>query len=112
MLPSELTIEVEQNPAESDEEYVTAQLVQYNIAQAGPSRWKALAIFLRDQKGILQGGLTGYTHWNWLFIARFWLAEDLDRTSGDGWWLGRWNGVPVLGSGRDAFFPVGTRVNR
>jgi len=43
MLPSELTIEVEQNPAESDEEYVTAQLVQYNIAQAGPSQWKPLA---------------------------------------------------------------------
>jgi hypothetical protein len=77
MLPSELTIEVEQNPAESDEEYLTAQLVQHNIAQAGPSRWKALAIFLR---GILQGGLTGYTHWNWLFIARFWLTEGLRRT--------------------------------
>jgi hypothetical protein len=43
MLPSELTIEVEQNPAESDEEYLTAQLVQYNIAQAGPSQWKPLA---------------------------------------------------------------------
>jgi hypothetical protein len=39
MLPSELTIEVEQNSAESDEEYLTAQLVQYSIAQAGPSQW-------------------------------------------------------------------------
>jgi GNAT superfamily N-acetyltransferase len=80
VLRSELTIEVEQNPAESDEEYLTAQLVQYNIAQAGPSQWKPLALFLRDQKRVLQGGLTGYTHWNWLFIARFWLAEDLRRT--------------------------------
>jgi hypothetical protein len=50
MLPSELTIEVEQNPAESDEEYLTAQLVQYNIAQTGPSQWEALAVFLRDQR--------------------------------------------------------------
>ena len=38
MLPSEFTIEVEQNPAESDEEYLTAQLVHYNIAQTGPSQ--------------------------------------------------------------------------
>jgi hypothetical protein len=63
MLRSELAIEVEQNPVESDEEYLTAQLVHYNSAQAGPDQWKPLAIFLRDQKRIIQGGLTGYTHW-------------------------------------------------
>lgn len=80
MLRSELTIEVEQDPAESDEEYLTRQLVQYNTAQAGPSQWRPLAVFVRDQKGILLGGLNGYTHWNWLFIARFWLAENLRRT--------------------------------
>lgn len=57
MLRSELTIEVEQDPAESDEEYLTRQLVQYNTAQAGPSQWRPLAVFVRDQKGILLGGL-------------------------------------------------------
>jgi hypothetical protein len=66
----ELILEVEQNPAESDEDYLTTQLVRYNTAQAGPSEWRPLAVFVRDQKGMLQGGLTGFTHWNWPAPAR------------------------------------------
>jgi GNAT superfamily N-acetyltransferase len=76
---SELVIEVVNEPAESDEEYLTRQLVQYNAAQAGPSGWKPLAVFVRDQEGVLQGGMTGFTHWSWLFIACFWLPESLRR---------------------------------
>jgi GNAT superfamily N-acetyltransferase len=53
--------------------------VQYNSAQAGPSGWRPLAVFVRKESGVLQGGLTGFTHWNWLFIACFWLPESLCR---------------------------------
>ncbi|MDP2803344.1 MAG: GNAT family N-acetyltransferase [Phreatobacter sp.] len=55
-------------------------LVAYNVAQAGPSKWKRFAVSVRDEAGTIKGGVVGYTMWNWCFIELVWLDEALRGT--------------------------------
>src|SRR5581483_5695693 len=52
-------------------------LAAYNRAQAGHEHWRRLDLFARDSDGRIVGGLLGYSEWNWLHIAVFWLEESL-----------------------------------
>jgi GNAT superfamily N-acetyltransferase len=50
-------------------------LVQSNDARAEAENWQRLVLLLRDSDGALQGGLVGYTHWQWLFVSHLWIAH-------------------------------------
>ncbi len=41
----------------------------------GPRDEIPLSVFARDPDGGLMGGLNGSTHWGWLYIRHFWVAE-------------------------------------
>ena len=47
---------------------ITAPLVEYNAAQAGPSQSRPLVITIRDAENAVIGGLWGSSGYNWLFI--------------------------------------------
>jgi GNAT superfamily N-acetyltransferase len=59
---------------------VVKGLVAYNVAQAGPSKWKRFAVSVRDEAGTIKGGIVGHTLWDWCFIELLWLDESLRGT--------------------------------
>ncbi len=52
-------------------------LKTYNINRFGPADWKDLIIALRDEDGIVIGGLAGQTARGWLYTALLFVPEDL-----------------------------------
>ena len=48
-----------------------------------PYRPKPVAIALRNQAGGIEGGLTGHSVWDWLYVKYLWVAENR-RGSGYG----------------------------
>jgi GNAT superfamily N-acetyltransferase len=57
-------------------------LAAFNESDVGPSGRQALAVLLRDAQGAVQGGLSGYTAWGWLYVQWLWLAAP---QRGQGW---------------------------
>jgi GNAT superfamily N-acetyltransferase len=74
---SGVQITLEDQPAEADIRALVHNLVAYNDAHAEKEDWQRFAIFMRDGRGEIVGGLDGYTHWGWLFISHLWVAEAL-----------------------------------
>ena len=54
-----------------------------NEAAAGPYRDAPLGLSMRDEDGILIGGLSGFFYWNMLHVHLLWVAEQ-HRHSGCG----------------------------
>ncbi|PXF32271.1 hypothetical protein WH50_04975 [Pokkaliibacter plantistimulans] len=75
-------IHVESTPTEEDREWVHQRLIDFNRARFEVSQSFPVAVFVDDDDGVRQGGLTGRTFGNWLMIEYFWLAED---TRGQGY---------------------------
>ncbi len=57
-----------------DRSVIGRGLRAHNTSHIGPPRWKALAVLAREGRRIV-GGLKGYTHWEWLYIAMLWIEE-------------------------------------
>lgn len=47
---------------------ITAPLLAHNIAHVGPIDYQPLIVTLRDEAGIIHGGLWGHTAHAWLFV--------------------------------------------
>jgi len=71
------TFSMENQPSRADIQTLIRNLVSYNDTQAEKENWRSLAIFIRNARGEIMGGLSGYTHWGWLFIGHLWVAEML-----------------------------------
>jgi hypothetical protein len=61
----------ESQPREKDIQFLSEALSVYNTAQVGYNDAQRVAIFLRDEEGKIQGGISGYTYWGWLAIDFF-----------------------------------------
>lgn len=72
---AELTLQVTDTPDPADLATVGEGLAAFNEADVGPSGRRTLSVFLRDGAGAVQGGLSGYTAWGWLYVQWLWLAE-------------------------------------
>jgi GNAT superfamily N-acetyltransferase len=55
-------------------------LKQFNEAAAGPYHDEALALAVRDDQGVLIGGLSGLFYWNMLHVHLLWVDERHRRT--------------------------------
>jgi GNAT superfamily N-acetyltransferase len=65
----EIDIVLTDKPAPEAREAILDRLIRFNTEQAGPSRWRPLAVLLSDRgTGETVGGLWGQTYWNWLFV--------------------------------------------
>ena len=51
-------------------EAVVAGLSAYNAARVGPRNSEPVALSLRDDHGVIVGGLIGELKWEWLHIDR------------------------------------------
>lgn len=72
-----LSIDLTATPTDTDLAIIGDGLTGFNTADVGPSGRLALAIFVRDDTGAIQGGLSGYTAWGWLYVQWLWLAEPM-----------------------------------
>lgn len=53
------------------------ELTHFNAQRVPPDGKRALYVTARDENWELLGGLTAYTHWNWLYISQIWVDEPL-----------------------------------
>ncbi|EKV27363.1 putative acetyltransferase [Caenispirillum salinarum AK4] len=78
-----VSLDITDTPAKDDIAAIHEGLAAYNSATALPFDRRDLCVFLRDEAGIVTGGLTGYTQWQWLYVDCLWLGDAL-RGSGLG----------------------------
>ena len=68
---------------EAAEKAICDGLTVFNESQAPGANWRALSIYARDESGAVQGGLTGSSCYDWLFVKWLWVAEPF-RSQGIG----------------------------
>ncbi len=71
---TEPTLEVVDAAEAADVEFVHVGLRTYN-AQFAAQDWRRLFVFLRDEAGVIVGGLLGDTGWGWLYVKVLWIDE-------------------------------------
>ena len=62
------TLVVEEQSRPEDIQVVRQGLDEFNTAFGGAINYRGLAIFLRDEKDQVFGGLIGGTYWNYLYV--------------------------------------------
>ncbi|MET3926813.1 GNAT family N-acetyltransferase [Devosia sp. 2618] len=72
-----LRLELTDNPSAAELAAVGGGLTAFNDNDVGPAERNPLAILVRGDGDTVQGGLSGYTAWGWLYVQWLWLAEDL-----------------------------------
>ncbi|EKT4444597.1 GNAT family N-acetyltransferase [Stenotrophomonas maltophilia] len=99
-----LRLEIDEKPQEADYRAILTPLCEYNEAQTGLIRSEKLAILIKDDSDVVEGGLYAAISGRWLFIELLVVpdfargqglgaelmgkAEDLARTKGcQGIWL-------------------------
>ena len=70
-----LQISVEPAVDEAAEKAISDGLTAFNESLAPGANWRALSIYARDEFGVVQGGLTGSSYYDWLFVKWLWVAE-------------------------------------
>lgn len=63
-----LRLELSDSADDGVRQQILAPLLDYNASQAGASHGRPLIIVLRDEADTIQGGLWGYTGYEWLFV--------------------------------------------
>ncbi len=76
-LPVDFSLEISASPDETDLKRVGDSLATFNEADVGPADKKPIAVFLRDDKGTIVAGISGYTAWGWLYVQWLWVHESL-----------------------------------
>lgn len=61
----------------NDLKAVRVILDDFNREIAGPYHDKPLNIFIKDNNGVVKGGLIGVTYWNWLYVDYLAVDESL-----------------------------------
>ena len=74
---------VETEPNAQDVQFLEDRLHEYNDAQTGITDGKWLAIFIRDDMGVIQAGISGWTWGGCCYIRYLWVHDDL-RSQGYG----------------------------
>jgi len=68
-------LEVKLDPDENDREAILNPLLAFNDSRAGQDDYKPLAILLRDDEGVTQGGLWAKCYYGWLFVELLFVPE-------------------------------------
>ena len=72
----DLDLSVETAPAPADVEALGRGLTEHALPLTGTAGFLPLAVFARDARGRLVGGVHGHVNWNWLHVALFWVSEE------------------------------------
>ena len=77
-LPTDLRLDVEDQPMEADVEVLPHRLEAFNESRWPRHQpWQPLGVFARDREGNVVAGLAGETYAGWLFVRYLWVAESL-----------------------------------
>jgi len=71
---------------EKDKQYINDELYKFNLSHFPKDlggRYEEICLFLKDDNGIIRGGILSEICWNWLEIHTFMIDEDI-RKSGYG----------------------------
>ena len=73
------TLTVEEYPSHRDAQFIIDNVYRYNRdqTQTNDKDVKRLAIFLRDSRNHVVGGILGWVYWDWLQIEFLWVKDDL-----------------------------------
>ncbi|WP_243287474.1 GNAT family N-acetyltransferase [Geothrix terrae] len=74
-----MNIELTDTPREQDEAFVIAQVHAYNSRFIVRDQ-RSLCVFARDGDGIIIGGLTGRTNWQYLEVLFLWVHDEHRKT--------------------------------
>jgi ribosomal protein S18 acetylase RimI-like enzyme len=75
MKNSRLKTVVHSKPDSQEAKALMTGLTRYNKRYGGKKDWRELTIAMKDAKGKVIAGLTGYTCWGWLFIKLLWVSD-------------------------------------
>lgn len=70
-------LHVDSNPSEADLLQLKSGLQSFNRQAVGQRDLQALNLVLRNQDGLVVGGLIAETIWQWLLIQTLWLSEEV-----------------------------------
>lgn len=79
----EVRITSEPMASEADTQRVSEGLGLFNVARTGQDHWRYVKLFVRDETGLVRGGLLGEIWGGWLHVTDLWIEESL-RSSGLG----------------------------
>ena len=71
----DLRISSEPHGSQEDATFVRDSLGLYNVGITGDSHYSPLAIFLRDERNAVLGGVLGHVWGGWLDLNALWVAE-------------------------------------
>lgn len=70
-------ITVESHPSHEDIAFLENRIIEYNYAAVGASDGRGLAAFVRDERGQIIAGISGYTWAGMAEIEFLWVDESL-----------------------------------
>ncbi len=73
------TLTMTDAPNQADIQAVRDGLDAYDASQGVPADWVPLALFVRDSQGVIVGGLTAGTYWEYLYVGRLWVDERVQK---------------------------------
>ncbi|MER9892491.1 GNAT family N-acetyltransferase [Mesorhizobium sp. M0119] len=71
------TLETTADPLPHELAFLGERLTAFNDSDVGASGRKTLAVFVRDERGAIVAGISGYTAWGWLYVQWLWVDEKL-----------------------------------
>jgi len=74
-----MQIQVTDQPAETDWQWLEGTINQFNMRQTGYQDYRPLAIFVRDSSSAIIAGLTAYTWGGTLRILVLWVHQNWQR---------------------------------
>ena len=76
MQPSpRLSVQSDLAPRSDEFTQIRDGLMAFNTSQAGPATVDRFAVYLRDARGTIHGGLVGFLAWKWMSVDWLWVAE-------------------------------------
>ena len=72
---NDLRIVSEPRAESPDATFVRESLALFNVASTGDSYYSPLAIFLKDERGAVLGGVLGHVWGGWLDLETLWVSE-------------------------------------
>jgi ribosomal protein S18 acetylase RimI-like enzyme len=71
-------------PQDDDIEALRTGLTKFNEAFTGAVFREKISSFVKDDSGVIVGGILGEINWNWMHIQGLWIDESVRN---DGWGL-------------------------
>jgi GNAT superfamily N-acetyltransferase len=69
-----IEIRIADRPTPEETDTILQGLIAFNELHAGPASAREMAVIARQGTTIV-GGLTAFTHWNWLHIRFLWVSD-------------------------------------